>query len=174
MNPLELTAHTMYDERVESCKQGNPAAFRQLYEQYSKAMFNTSLRIVNNAVDAEDIVQEAFVDAFRKIEDFNYGSTFGAWIKRIVINKSINHLRTRKLKFIDIEQAHVSGVESESAIDEAGFEFKVAQIKKAVEKLPDGYRTVFTLSAFEGYDYEQIAGMLNITATTARTQYQDY
>jgi RNA polymerase sigma factor (sigma-70 family) len=168
---LELTARTYYDDRIESCKQGNPAAFKDLYRQYAAAMYNTSLRIVNNATDAEDIVQESFIAAFRKIDDFDYQSSFGAWMKRIVINRSLNHLRSRKIKFIDIGSTSLSGQEEESAVNEEEFGFRVDEVKKAVALLPDGYRTVFTLSAFEGYANEQIASLLGITPSTVRTQY---
>ena len=168
---MELTASFFYDDLVERCKQGSSLSFKELYLQYAKAVFNTSLRIVNNVTDAEDIVQESFIDAFRNIEGFNYQSTFGAWIKRIVINKSINFLRNKKLKLIDINQTNISEPENDKEHDEAEIQFKVAEIKKAVSMLPDGYRTVFTLNAFEGYDYEEIAEILNISAITARTQY---
>ena len=159
------------NELVERCKQGSSLSFKELYLQYSKAMFNTCLRIVNNSADAEDIVQESFIDAFRHIEGFNYQSTFGAWMKRIVINKSINYLRDKKLKLVDIGQTNIGELENEEEFDEAGIRFKVEEIKKAVQMLPDGYRTVFTLNAFEGYDYEEISGILKISETTVRTQY---
>jgi RNA polymerase sigma factor (sigma-70 family) len=168
---LELTASMYYDDLVERCKQGSSLGCKALYMQYAKAMFNTSLRIVNNAGDAEDIVQESFSDAFRNIRRFNYQSTFGAWMKRIVINKSINHLRDKKMKLVDINQTNISELENEEEPDEEKIQFKVEEIKKAVSMLPDGYRTVFTLNAFEGYDYEEIAEILKISSTTARTQY---
>jgi RNA polymerase sigma factor (sigma-70 family) len=171
VNALELTASIYYDSLVERCKQGNSLSFKELYLQYAKAMFNTSLRIVNNAADAEDIVQESFIDAFRNIEGFNYQSTFGAWMKRIVINKSINHLRNKKLKLVDIAQTNIGEMEDEEPINEEEIKFKVSEIKAAVTRLPDGYRTVFTLAAFEGYDYEEISEILNISGSTARTQY---
>jgi len=139
--------------------------------QYAKAMYNTALRILNNAADAEDIVQDSFIDAFRHIEGFTYQSTFGAWMKRIVINKSINHLRNKKLKLVDIGQTNIASLENEEPLDEEAIQYKVEEIKKAVKLLPDGYRTVFTLNAFEGYDHDEIAEILGITATTARTQY---
>ena len=168
---MELTAGIFYDELVESCKQGNSLGFKELYDQYAKAMFNTSLRIVNNAGDAEDIVQESFISAFRNIDGFTYQSTFGAWIKRIVINRSVNFLRDKKLRLVDITQTNSHELENEEQPDEDDIKLKVAEIKKAVSMLPDGYRTVFTLNAFEGYDYEEIAGILNISPTTVRTQY---
>ncbi|MEJ7676001.1 MAG: RNA polymerase sigma factor [Chitinophagaceae bacterium] len=88
-------------------------------------MFNTSLRIVNNVTDAEDIVQESFIDAFRNIEGFNYQSTFGAWIKRIVINKSINFLRNKKLKLIDINQTNISEPENYKSLMKQRFNLKL-------------------------------------------------
>lgn len=168
---MELTASIYYDDLVERCKQGSSLSFKELYLQYAKAMYNTCLRIVNNSADAEDIVQDSFIDAFRNIEGFNYQSTFGAWMKRIVINKSINHLRNKKLKLVDISQTNINETENEEEINEEEIQFKVEEIKRAVRKLPDGYRTVFTLCAFEGYDYEEISEILHITETTARTQY---
>lgn len=168
---MELTANVFYDDLVESCKQGSSLSFKELYQRYTKAMFNTSLRIVNNATDAEDIVQDAFIDAFKHIERFNYQSTFGAWLKRIVINKSINYLRDKKLRLVEINQTIISELENDEAFDETEIKFKVEQIKKVVSMLPDGYRTVFTLNAFEGYDYDEIAEILSITPATVRTQY---
>ena len=134
-------------------------------------MFNTSLRIVNNASDAEDVLQEAFMDAFRFLGDFNYKSTFGAWLKRIVINKSINVLRKRKADLIDIETTSVADLPSEEVLDEENINLKVAEVKKAVTLLPNGYRTVLTLYLFEGYDHEEIAEILRISESTVRTQY---
>lgn len=168
---MELTASIFYDNLVESCKQGHSLSFTELYQRYTKAMYNTSLRIVNNAADAEDLIQESFIDAFKNIERFNYQSTFGAWLKRIVINKSINHLRDKKLRLIEINQTIISELENDEGFDETEIKFKVAEIKNAVSRLPDGYRTVFTLNAFEGYDYDEIAEMLSITPSTVRTQY---
>jgi len=168
---LELTATIFYDDLVERCKQGDTRSYETLYQQYAKAMFNTSLRIVNNASDAEDVLQEAFMDAFRFLNEFNYRSTFGAWLKRIVINKSINVLRKRKVNLIDIETTTVADLPTEEALDEENMNLKVAEVKKAVTLLPNGYRTVLTLYLFEGYDHEEIAEILRISESTVRTQY---
>jgi RNA polymerase sigma factor (sigma-70 family) len=168
---LELTATMFYDDLVERCKKGDTRSYETLYQQYSKAMYNTSLRIVNNASDAEDVLQEAFMDAFRFLGDFNYKSTFGAWLKRIVINKSINVLRKRKADFLDIETTTVADVPNEEVLDEENIQLKVAEVKKAVTLLPNGYRTVLTLYLFEGYDHEEIADIMRISESTVRTQY---
>lgn len=168
---LELTATIFYDEVVERCKNGDMRCYETLYQQYAKAMFNTSLRIVNNSSDAEDVLQEAFMDAFRSLNDFNYKSTFGAWLKRIVINKSINTLRRRKVDPVDIETTSAGELPNDDSLDEQHIQLKVAEVKKAVALLPNGYRTVLTLYLFEGYDHEEIAEILRISESTVRTQY---
>ena len=168
---LEITEPILHDELVERCKQGDSRAYAALYQKYAKAMYNTSLRIVNNTGDAEDVIQEAFTDAFRSLKDFHYKSTFGAWLKRIVINKSINYLRKRKMDLIDIEKTNIGHLPEEQGLDEQDLQMKVEDIKKAVTLLPNGYRTVLTLYLFEGYDQEEIAEILQVTHATVRTQY---
>jgi RNA polymerase sigma factor (sigma-70 family) len=168
---LEITEPILHDELVERCKQGDSRAYAALYQKYAKAMYNTSLRIVNNTGDAEDVTQEAFTDAFRSLEDFHSKSTFGAWLKRIVINKSINYLRKRKMDLIDIEKTNIGHLPEEQGMDEQEIQMKVEDIKKAVTLLPNGYRTVLTLYLFEGYDQEEIAEILQVTHATVRTQY---
>jgi RNA polymerase sigma factor (sigma-70 family) len=169
---LELTEPILHDELVERCKQGDSRAFAAIYQKYAKAMYNTSLRIVNHTGDAEDVLQEAFTDAFRSLEDFHYKSTFGAWLKRIVINKSINQLRRRKMDLIDIEKTNIgASLSDEEGPDEQEIRLKVEDIKKAVGLLPNGYRTVLTLYLFEGYDQEEIAEILQVSHATVRTQY---
>jgi len=167
---LELTATVFYDELVARCKEGDAQSYEQLYHRYARAMFNTSLRIVNNTADAEDVLQESFLSAF-KLDHFDYSSTFGAWLKRIVINKSIDLLRRKRMQIVHIDEAAVDREEEPDAADEGSLKLKVEEIKKAMAQLPDGYRTVLSLSLFEGYDYDEIAGILGITASTVRTQF---
>ena len=156
---------------MERCKQGDRRSYGELYDKYAKAMYNTSLRIVNHTADAEDVLQESFCDAFGAIDSFGYKSTFGAWLKRIVINKSINQLRKRKMDLIDIDKTNVGNLQEEDGPDELGIQLKVEDIKKAVGLLPNGYRTVLTLYLFEGYDQEEIAEILQVSHATVRTQY---
>lgn len=171
MQVLELTEPIIRDELVEQCKQGNTRSFALLYQKYARAMYNTSLRIVANAGDAEDVLQDAFADAFGSLTDFHYKSTFGAWLKRIVINKSINHLRKRKMDLIDIEKTQIGNMPEEEMPDENDIQFRVDDIKKAMLLLPNGYRTVLSLYLFEGYDQEEISEILKVSHTTIRTQY---
>lgn len=168
---MELTAPIQIDELVERCRQGDKQSFGELYQKYAKAMYNTSLRIVNHTADAEDVLQESFVDAFAAIDSFAYKSTFGAWLKRIVINKSINALRKRKMDIIDIEKTPAIHMAEEETYDEEAIKYKVEEVKRAVKELPNGYRTVLSLHLFEGYDQEEIAEILKISHATVRTQY---
>lgn len=167
---MELTANLIRDEIVERCKQGDAQGYRELYHRYAKAMYNTSLRIVNNKADAEDVLQEAFLDAFRNLDHFHYRSTFGAWLKKIVINKSINLLRSRKPEMEIGEDESALPVEEEMK-DEAAIHYQVEKVKHAIHQLPDGYRAVLSLYLLEGYDHEEIAGILGISHNTVRTQY---
>jgi RNA polymerase sigma-70 factor (ECF subfamily) len=168
---VELTAPIQHDELVERCRQGDPRSYGELYQKYARAMYNTSLRIVNNSGDAEDVLQESFCDAFAALGSFAYKSTFGAWLKRIVINKSINALRKRKMTIIDLEKTSAGQLPEEESYDEGGIQFRVEEIRKAVQALPNGYRTVLTLHLFEGYDQEEIAEILQVSHVTVRTQY---
>jgi RNA polymerase sigma factor (sigma-70 family) len=167
-----MTATIGYDELVEKCKLGDAFSYSQLYHKYAKAMYNTSLRIVNNVGDAEDVIQDAFVDAFKHLNDFRYNSTFGAWLKRIVINKSITLLRKKKMQLVDVELANISESRAdEESIDEDAFEYKVEEVRKAIQQLPDGYRTVVNLYLMEEIPQEEIGNMLGISHNTVRTQY---
>ena len=168
---MELTATIVRDELVERCKLGDTAGYETLYRQYAKAMYNTSLRIVNNTADAEDVLQEAFVDAFRSLNDFHYRSTFGAWLKKIVINKSINILRKRKMYLVELNHTQAHTFSDDEKLDEQELHYKVEEVKKAIQKLADGYRTVLSLYLLEGYDQEEISEILGITHNTVRTQY---
>lgn len=167
---MPATETILKDPLVAACMRGDQSGYRQLYDQYARAMYNTSLRIVNNTADAEDILQEAFVDAFRSIRDFEYRSTFGAWLKRIVVNKSINLLRGKKLVVTQFdEQAEFN--RHDEPVEEDEVELQIEAIRKAIKALPDGYRTVISLYLVEGYDQEEIAEIMGIAHTTVRTQY---
>ena len=168
---MGLSAVLFYDELVAKCKQGDVQSYELLYRQYAKPMFNTSFRIVNNTSDAEDVLQESFASAFQFLDRFDYSSTFGAWLKRIVINKSITALRRRKLVFAEIDEATAHGTEESELIDEDNLALRVDEIRKTIRLLPNGYRTVLSLHLFEGYDYDEIGGILKISSTTVRTQY---
>ena len=133
-------------------------------------MFNTALRITGNRVDAEDVLQDAFIDAFSQLRSFEGRSTFGAWLRQIVVYKSIGLLKKRKVSFIDPTSGQWDLIPEET-IDETGVEYTVAGIKAAIADLPDGYRAVLSLYLLEGYDQEEIAEILKVSHSTVRSQY---
>lgn len=169
---MEKPYKHVHRDLVEGCLAGNRQAQFKLYKLYSKAMYNTVLRMVRNPHDAEDLLQAAFVDIFTKMNSFRYECTIGAWMKRVVINKTINFLKSRRMHFTEL-----SASESENMVDERDcqdmtyVQFSVQNVTKAIEALPDGYRTVFSLYALEGYDHEEIGSILGISASTSKSQY---
>ncbi len=169
---MELIAeHDQHIGLVKRCQEGDVTSFKRLYEQYAKAMYNTSLRIVNNAVEAEDVLQESFIDAFHHIGSFQNKSSFGAWLKQIVVNKSINHLKRKRIDLVEMKEAEVTQHTEYAEDDKAEVQLQVALILNAVKQLPPGYRTVLSLYLLEGYDHEEIAQVLGVAESTVRTQY---
>ena len=132
-------------------------------------MFNTALRIVNKTADAEDVLQDSFTDAFMQLRSFEHKSTFGAWLKQIVVFKSITLLKKQRISFVDMEKAE--DLPDVNELDEADIWHTVDMIKQRIQQLPDGYRTVLSLYLFEGYDHEEISEILGVAQSTVRTQY---
>jgi RNA polymerase sigma-70 factor (ECF subfamily) len=131
-------------------------------------MFNVSYRITGRQEDAEDAIQEAFISAFRNLHNYRADATFGAWLKRIVVNKSINVLKKRKHELMpEDEQWDVAETEEPAEYKE---ELTIERVKKAIEDLPDGYRTVLSLYLLEGYDHQEISEILGITESTSKSQ----
>lgn len=167
---LKEPVYLQHKTLVEQSKKGDRKAQFALYHQYVDAMFQISLRMLNNRADAEDILQESFVKAFKNLKQFKYESSFGAWLKKIVINNCINHLKKRKLNWIAIEDAQFD-VSEETAENNQYQLPKIEQVKETIKKLPDGFRVVLTLYLFEGYDHKEISQILNISESTSKTQY---
>lgn len=155
-------------ELWERCRAGRREAQFELYQLYSKAMYNTALRMVQNNHDAEDLLQSVFIEVFTKMESFRFESSIGAWIKRITINKCINFLKGKRMFIQELTANHDLALEPEPEREPV---LSVDKIKKAVDGLPDGYRVVFSLYAFEGYDHEEISNILGITEATSKSQY---
>ncbi len=161
----------IHQDLIDGCLAGDQRAQFQVYKLYYKAMYNTSLRIVSDSMEAEDIMQEAFLSAFEKIHTYSGKVSFGAWLKRIVVNRSLDALGRRKAIFEDIEEH--TGIRDESG-DEAEYmrevEMKAEEVKKAIERLPQGYRVILSLYLIEGYDHDEIAEMMGISGSTSRSQ----
>jgi RNA polymerase sigma factor (sigma-70 family) len=168
---LEALYIDKHYQLVVECKQGSKKACYELYRLYSKAMLNVAFRILDSMDEAEDVLQESFLDAFNKVKDFRQETTFGLWLKQIVVNRSINLLRKRKIEWVEMESEQLENIADEQQPDEEDMQYKVAQVKQAMQLLPEGYRVVLSLYLLEGYDHEEIGQILNITENTSRTQF---
>ena len=160
------------DERslVEACLSGHRSAQAKLYDRYSAAMYSICLRMMSRPEEAEDVLQESFVDVFSHLQSYRYESTLGAWIKRIVVNRCINKLKSQRIQWVEWKNQEPEP-ESDRYLDFDEEDLRVIKIKKAVSLLPDGYRTVLSLYLFEGYDHQEIGEILNISEETSKSQY---
>lgn len=157
------------NELVEGCRRNDRQSQQQLYELYCDAMFNTAVRMLGNAAEAEDVLQEAFLAAFRGIEMFEGKSTFGAWLKRIVINKCVDHLKKNRLQLVEME-TYDTATEVSDDWDEKEGKVSVQEIHQELKGLPDKCRAVFNLYMLEGYDHEEIGEIMNISKSTSKSQ----
>jgi RNA polymerase sigma-70 factor (ECF subfamily) len=143
-----------------------------LYSLYYKAMFNTALRILNNPVDAEDAMQEAFIDAFQKIDQLGDSRKFGSWLKRIVINKALDEVgRRRVMQPLENRINEIADQSEKEEQPELETEYRLEEVKNAMGSLPDQYRVILTLHLFEGMDHEEISDILNLEYNNVRTRY---
>ncbi len=162
---------TLTIDIVEQCKQNDRKAQLKLYNQYCDGMYIVAKRFVKDSFEAEDIVQESFIKAFQKLHQYKAEVTFGAWLKRIVINKSIDLLKSKKQQMLELDEVHLKVVDlnyqDEWLVDDA---ITLDEVKEAINKLPDKYRYVVMLFLIEGYDHQEIAEILKITEVASRTQ----
>jgi RNA polymerase sigma factor (sigma-70 family) len=166
---LELAYQDIHREIIELSKAGNQKAQYQLYRLYAKAMYNICYRMMNNQADAEDLLQDSFAEAFINLDSFRYESAFGAWLKRIIVNKCINHLKKRRAQLVYTDNVPDASYEDEQEVGPDQMDVK--KIYNAMERLPDGYRVIFSLYLLEGYDHSEIAQILGITESTSKSQF---
>lgn len=161
------TTKKLHQPIIDQCKNNHAKAQMQLYNLYCKAMFLVAFRYVKDRFIAEDIMQEAFIKAFKNIDSYKNEVAFGAWLKRIVINQSIDQLKKNKLELVAINEEVTLKVDE----DEWKFEsvISVDGIVEIINSLKDKYRLVLTLYLIEGYDHQEIAEVLQITENTSRT-----
>ncbi|MGD1947107.1 MAG: RNA polymerase sigma factor [Croceivirga sp.] len=155
-------------ELIERCKANSRSAQLQLYRKYCDGMYSVAMRFLNNQGDAEDVLQESFIKAFQRMEQFKGEVTFGAWLKRIVVNGCIDFLKAKKQRMVELDEGYMhieddSGWEVQQDID-------LAKVKKTIVSLPEKYRYVVQLFLIEGYDHSEIAAILHISETASRTR----
>jgi RNA polymerase sigma factor (sigma-70 family) len=167
---LEQKPFNIHQDIIDRCLAGNRLAQYELYKLYCKSMYNVSYRILKNSGDAEDVLQEAFVSVFKNLYRYEGTATFGVWLKRIVINKSLNLLKKCQPDLL-ITESLPDVIDNASEDDNNVDSFTVDRVKRAIELLPDGYRMVFSLYLLEGYDHGEIADILGISESTSKSQF---
>jgi len=150
-----------------ACQKGNHKAQLEIYKRYHKAMYNVALRILNNSFDAEDVMQEGFLSAFTKLESFKGEVTFGAWLKRIIINASLQLIRKRKENTVTLNENVNHLIDDEPASLDFS-QVQVAQVLEAIAKLKDNYRIAISLHLIEGYDYEEMTAIMETSYDNCR------
>lgn len=166
---MEISYKNKHADIVDRCIQGDQKAFYEIYQLYSKAMLNICFRILGIQEVAEDVLQEAFVNAFQNIKSYQGKASFGAWLKKIVVNKAISHLRKQQLDMVELDDR--IDVKDDHEVDDMDFIMKVETIREAIQKLPNGFRVVFSLYLLEGYDHKEISEILGISESTSKSQY---
>jgi RNA polymerase sigma-70 factor (ECF subfamily) len=159
--------HQLDNYLLEACKKGNRIAQMQVYDTYSRAMFTVACRYLNNEEDAKDAIQEGFLKAFTNIENYKPKATFGAWLKRIIINQCLDVLKKKQLKFNDLEVSELKIVNEE----DWNFDSRITkqEILYAIERLNEKHKLVVKLYLIEGCDHKEISEILDIPIKTSRT-----
>jgi RNA polymerase sigma-70 factor (ECF subfamily) len=169
----EVSYQNLHQNLIDGCKKGDQKAQFQIYKLYYKAMYNASLQIVRNSMEAEDIMQESFLSAFEAIGNYSGTVSFGAWLKRIVLNRSYDYLRKNcRMVFEELEHFHELAADaSENLFEKEETDRLAGRIKEAIKQLPSKCRNVLSLHLLEGYDHDEIGLIMSISSSTSRSQY---
>lgn len=157
---------TAEEDILKGCRKGKAKAQKQLYDLYSAQMLGVCLRYIKNKSDTEDILQDGFVKVFKNIDNYDGSGSLAGWIYRIMINTALNYLREKN-------KMHLVEYEDNVAEEEDNYLeplFSRQQLMKAMQKLPDGYRTVFNMYVIDGYKHREISRILNVSINTSKTQ----
>ena len=155
---------------IEQCRKGNRSAQLALYKQFATRLYNVCLRIIGNPQDAEEAMQDSFLKAFTRLEQYQAGTSFEAWLQQIAVRTAIDYVRRQLPEGEDLTDDYAE-LADEDTPDEEELQCSVAQVKAACQQLPAGYRVVLSLYLFEGYDMEEIASILKIQPASVRSQY---
>ena len=158
----------LQSELIEKCRANDRKAQMQLYNKYCDGMYYVALRFLKDPFEAEEAMQESFIKAFTKLHQFTGDVTFGAWLKRIVINKSIDMLKAKKMNMVAINEQIMTTVDEQNdwSVEDS---VTVDEVKNAIERLPEKYKYAVMLFLIEGYDHNEISEILGITSVSCRT-----
>ena len=164
-------------EAIERAKQGDAAAFQALYDRHKRRVYSLCLRMTANTAEAEDLAQEAFLQLYRKIATFRGESAFSTWLHRLSVNVVLMHLRKKSLPVVSLEETTQGGSEEDTPKKDFGADdvalagsIDRLQLQRAVDSLPPGYRTIFVLHDVEGYEHNEIAGIVGCSIGNSKSQ----
>lgn len=155
---------------IEGCRRKERRAQQAIYERYARRLYVACLRITGNPADAEEAMQDAFLKAFGRIEQFDSERCFEAWLQRIAVRTAIDHLRVQPETWEALPDGYTEQAEEETA-DEEQVQLTVEAIRRAMQQLANGYRVILSLYLFEGYDMDEIASILKLQPASVRSQY---
>ena len=153
---------------LKGCKKGDQKAQAQLYNKYKGILFGVCLRYSKNREDAKDLLQEGFVNIFKDLYQYQPTSALGAWMRKVMVNTALQHIRKQKRLFPTVELSeYTDAIESEEQLFSR---FREKALIQMIQKLPDGYRAVFNLYVIEGYSHKEIAEQLGIAEASSKSQ----
>jgi RNA polymerase sigma factor (sigma-70 family) len=167
--PLENNTISLHHHLIDRCRVGDASAFQEVYTLYSKAMYNVAYRIVYDHEEAQDVLQESFVSAYKNLDAYRGDAPFGAWLKRIVINRALTASQKRKHAHLP-ETLEDYDIPDQEDTTYYKADLSVALVSACIQQLPEGYRNILTLYLIEGYDHQEIGEILNISVSTSKSQ----
>lgn len=163
---LLLRLPTSEQKLVKQCLRGDGRAQRELYDKFSPQMLTVCRRYVKSTEDAEEVLSNAFIKVFNKIDQYTGDGALGGWIRRIMVNESLNFIRYQKNLFVEVEEEN----HSHFAHEELGDQIDADHLMALIDELPLGYKTVFNLYAIEGFGHKEIGDMLGVSENTSKSQ----
>lgn len=157
----------MEQQWIQKCRKGDRQAQEYIYDLYCQRAFQAAVHLVRNVWDAEEVMHEAFLTAFRKLDRFDGRSSFYTWFYRILVRKCLDHLKWNKDEWVELNEEVLTVPDDPEPV----LEKDAGRVLEAIGSLPQGYRTIATLYLLEGYDHEEIGEILDISPSTSRSQY---
>jgi len=164
---LQIQKSTSETDLLKACKKQNAKAQRMLYDKYAASMLGLCRRYVHGEQEAEDVMIGGFMKVFSKIGSFEGKGSFEGWIKRIMINESLGHIRKHKAMYLETD---IEAADKEPDLDKLSSALEAKDLLKMINELPSGYRTIFNLYAIEGYSHKEIGELLGINENTSKSQ----
>lgn len=164
---LQIKRSKTEEKLIAACRQGDNKAQREIYDKYSSLMFSVCRRYIEQIDAAQDVLICGFTKAFQKIDQFKGEGSFEGWIRRIMVNEALSHLRKNKSLYLEVE---IEKADREPDYGQLSYQLEVEDLQKLIDALPSGYKTVFNLYAIEGYSHKEIAEKLNISENTSKSQ----